>query len=102
VQKGRKNKNDVASSLECYMKEHGTTGQEAAAALTAMVEHAWRRINKAFMEIDRTLLPAVTLAVINQARTNVVVYCGGNDAYTFTGDLEGLVTSIFLKPFSVK
>jgi hypothetical protein len=55
-----------------------------------------------FMEIDRALLPAVTLAVINQARTNVVVYCGGNDAYTFTGDLEGLVTSIFLKPFSVK
>ena len=84
------------------MKEHGTTGEEAVAALTAMVEHAWRRINKAFMEIDRALLPAVTLAVINQARINEVVYYGGNDAYTFTGDLEGLVTSVFLKPVPVK
>ncbi|KAG0529963.1 hypothetical protein BDA96_05G143000 [Sorghum bicolor] len=99
--KGRKNKNDVASSLECYMKEHGTTGEEAAAALTAMVEQAWRRINKAFMEIDRGLLPAVTLAVINQARLSVVVYYGGKDAYTFTSDLEDLITSVFLKPIPV-
>jgi len=101
MQKGRKNKNDVASSLECYMKEHGTTGEEAAAALTAMVEQAWRRINKAFMEIDRGLLPAVTLAVINQARLSVVVYYGGKDAYTFTSDLEDLITSVFLKPIPV-
>ncbi|KAG2562229.1 hypothetical protein PVAP13_8KG252604 [Panicum virgatum] len=99
--KGRKNKNDVASSLECYMKEYGTRGEEAEAALSAMVEHAWRRINKACMEIDRGLLPAVKLAVINLARSNEIVYCRGNDAYTFTGDLEGLVTSLFLKPVPI-
>ena len=101
AQKGRKNKNDVASSLECYMKEYGTRGEEAAAALPAMVEHAWRRINKSCMEIDRGLLPAVKLAVINLARSNEIVYCRGNDAYTFTGDLEGLVTSLFLKPVPI-
>jgi hypothetical protein len=102
MQKGRKNANDVASSLECYMMEHGTTGMEATSALSAMVEHAWRRINKAFMDIDRALLPAVTLAVLNLARICEVVYYGGNDAYTFAGDLEGLITSIFLKPVPVK
>nr|TKW00912.1 hypothetical protein SEVIR_8G144000v2 [Setaria viridis] len=100
-EKGRKNINDVPSSLEsveCYRKEHGTTGELAAAALSAiMLEHALRRINNACMVIDRALLPAVKLAVINQAKTNEVGYIGGKDAYTFTGDLEGLVTSLFLK-----
>ncbi|CAL4987800.1 unnamed protein product [Urochloa decumbens] len=100
--KGRKNKNDVNSSLECYMKEHGTTGEEAAAALTGMVDHAWRRINQACMEIDnKKMLPAVKLAVINQASTSEIVYFGGNDAYTFCGDLEGLVASLFLKPIPI-
>ncbi|EES08562.1 hypothetical protein SORBI_3005G130500 [Sorghum bicolor] len=80
--KGRKNKNDIMTSLECYMKEHGTTGKEAAASLLEMVDSAWRRMNKAFMEIDRTLLPAVNVAVINQARVIEVVYYGGNDGYT--------------------
>jgi len=84
------------------MNEHGTTGTEAAAALSAMVEHAWRRINKAFMEIDRALLRALSLAVINQARTNEVVYFGGNDAYTFTDDLQGIIKSVFLKSAPVK
>ncbi|WVZ51481.1 hypothetical protein U9M48_002626, partial [Paspalum notatum var. saurae] len=99
--KGRKNKNDVASSLECYMRDHGCTGEEAAEALSAMVEQAWRRINKGFLEIDRALLPAVKLAVINLAMDNEIVYCGGKDAYTFTHDLEGLVTSLFLEPVPV-
>lgn len=101
VHKGRKNNNDVASSLECYMKDHGTTGDEATAALHAMVENAWRRINQACMEIDRALLPVMKLAVINQARTLEIVYCDGNDAYTYCGDLEGLVTSLFLKPLPI-
>lgn len=30
--KRRKNMKDVASTVECYMKEHGATGEEAVAA----------------------------------------------------------------------
>ncbi|KAJ1275673.1 hypothetical protein BS78_05G153900 [Paspalum vaginatum] len=99
--KGRKNKNDVASSLECYMEENGTTGDEATTVLKAMVEHAWRRINQACMVIDRALLPAVKFAVVNQSKTNEILYCDGQDAYTFGGDVVGLVTSLFLKPVPV-
>ncbi|WVZ89395.1 hypothetical protein U9M48_035810 [Paspalum notatum var. saurae] len=96
--KGRKNKNDMASSLECYMNEYGTTRDEATTILKAMVEHAWRRINQACMEIDRALLPAVKFAAVNQAKTSQILYCDGKDAFTFGGDLVGLVTSLFLKP----
>ncbi|KAL6649980.1 hypothetical protein ACP70R_014204 [Stipagrostis hirtigluma subsp. patula] len=96
-----KNKKDLATSLECYMNEHGATVEEAAAALYAMTEHAWRRINRACMEIDRALLPGAQLAVVSLARTIEIIYFGGNDAYTFSGDLQGLVTSLFLKPVPV-
>ncbi|CAL4987828.1 unnamed protein product [Urochloa decumbens] len=101
AQKGRKQKNDVANSLECYMMEHGTTAAQAATELSVMIEHAWRRINQASMAIDGSLLPAVKVAVINLARANEIMYCGSNDKYTFTGDLEGLVTSLFLKSIPV-
>ncbi|KAL6649982.1 hypothetical protein ACP70R_014206 [Stipagrostis hirtigluma subsp. patula] len=96
-----KNKKDQVSSLECYMNEHGAAVEEASAALYAMTEHAWRRINRACMEIDRTLLPGAQLAVVSLARTIEIIYLGGNDAYTFSGDLQGLVASLFLKPVPV-
>uniref|UniRef100_A0A0A9H1D9 Uncharacterized protein n=1 Tax=Arundo donax TaxID=35708 RepID=A0A0A9H1D9_ARUDO len=61
-----------------------------------MVEHAWRRINRACMEMDRALLPAAQL-VVNLTKTLEVIYLGGRDAYTFARDLKDLVISLFLK-----
>jgi hypothetical protein len=48
-----KNKKDVASDVECYMKEHGVTGEEATVKISTMVDQAWRRINRACMELGR-------------------------------------------------
>jgi hypothetical protein len=92
-----KNKKDVASSLECYMKEHHATGEEAIAAISARVEDMWREMNWACMDIDQELQPLVQL-VVKIARTNEIMYLGGRDAYTFGKDLEDHVTSLFLKP----
>nr|USM07607.1 beta-selinene synthase [Cymbopogon martinii] len=50
-----KNKKDVASSVECYAKEHGTSGEEAVTAIAEMAEHAWRRINRSCIEMDGAL-----------------------------------------------
>jgi hypothetical protein len=47
-----KNKKDTASSLECYMKEHHATWEEALAAISACVEDMWREMNWACMEIQ--------------------------------------------------
>ncbi|KAL6838260.1 hypothetical protein ACP4OV_031932 [Aristida adscensionis] len=95
-----KNKMDVASSVECYAKEHGMVGEEAVAAIVAMSEHAWRRINRECMEMDRALLPAAQL-VVNLTRTLEIIYLGGRDAYTYANDLRDLITSLFLKPAAV-
>jgi len=90
-----KNKKDVASSVECYAKEHGTSGEEAAVAIAGMAEHAWRTINRSCMEMDSALLPAAQL-VVNLTKTLEVIYLGGRDAYTFAADLKDLVVSLFL------
>lgn len=92
-----KNKKDAASSVECYMKEHQSTGDEAAAVVSARVEDMWRKLNQACMEIDHELQPLVHL-VVKIARTNEIMYVGGRDAYTFGKDLQDHVNSLFLKP----
>ncbi|KAL6659804.1 hypothetical protein ACP70R_002633 [Stipagrostis hirtigluma subsp. patula] len=98
--KGWKNQNDVASSVECYVEDHGTTGEEAVAAITTMVEHAWRRMNQSCMEMDHALLPAAQL-VVKLTRVLEIIYLRGRDAYTSGGDLKDLVTSLFLKPVPI-
>uniref|UniRef100_A0ACD6A9J9 Uncharacterized protein n=1 Tax=Avena sativa TaxID=4498 RepID=A0ACD6A9J9_AVESA len=95
-----KHKKDMPSSVECYMMENGTTGEEAVAAVTALLENRWRVLNRANMEIDRVLLPAAEV-VVNMARTNEIIYLKGRDGYTFGGDLKELVTDLFLKPVPV-
>ncbi|CAL4931146.1 unnamed protein product [Urochloa decumbens] len=96
-----KNKKDVSSTLECYMEEHGATGEEAFAAVTRMSELAWRRINQACLEMDPALLRAAQFAVVDLTRSVEFIYLGGKrDAYTFGGSLKDHVTSLFLKPVS--
>jgi eudesmane-5,11-diol synthase len=90
-----KNKKDAASSVECYSRERGVSGEESAAAIAGMAEHAWRTINRSCMEVGGELLPAARL-VVNLTKTLEVTYLGGRDAYTFAGDLRDLVVSLFL------
>lgn len=92
-----KAKKDMASSVECYAKEHGVTGEEAVAALGPVVEGGWRTINRARMVVKPELVPT-TQVVLNQSRMLEIIYLGGRDAYTFSGDLKDLVFSQFLKP----
>ncbi|KAF8708710.1 hypothetical protein HU200_030092 [Digitaria exilis] len=93
-----KNKKDVASSVECYIKEHGVTGDEAVAAIAAMVELAWRRINQGCLEMrDRALQPAAR-SVVGVSTTLEVMYLGGRDGYTFGRDIKDLIVRLFIDP----
>jgi hypothetical protein len=83
--------------MECYMRENGSTGEEAVAAIAAMTEHRWRVLNRACMEMDRALLPGVQL-VVSIARTCEVIYHRGRDGYTFGSHAKDLATALFLDP----
>uniref|UniRef100_A0A0D9VU91 Terpene synthase N-terminal domain-containing protein n=1 Tax=Leersia perrieri TaxID=77586 RepID=A0A0D9VU91_9ORYZ len=92
---GRSSSKDVPSTVECYVTEHGVGGEEAVAAVAAMVESAWRTINEACVEMDPALLPAARL-VVSLTRTLEVIYLNGRDGYTIGAGIKGLVTSFFL------
>lgn len=95
-----KNKNDVASTVESYMKEHGATGEEAMAAIKTMVEQAWRRINGACMELGRTMQPALQWLVA-MTRMLEVFYLHGRDGLTYGYDIKEIVAFLFLKQVPV-
>ena len=92
-----KSKKDMASSVECYIKEEGVTGEEALEVIAGLAEDAWKTINQACMEIDPVLLPAAQL-VVNLTRTLEVIYLGGRDGYTFGGDIKSIISALFLRP----
>ncbi|RLN23652.1 hypothetical protein C2845_PM07G29830 [Panicum miliaceum] len=94
--KRRKNMKDVASTVECYMKEHGATGEEAVMAIGRMVEQAWRRINRAYMEMDRTVEPAARL-LLGMTRMLEIYYLHGRDGLKYGRDIKELVAFLFLE-----
>lgn len=91
-----KNKNDVASTVESYMKEHGVTGEEAIAAIKTMVEQAWRRINGACTELGRTMQPALQW-LVDMTRMLEIFYLHGRDGLTCGYGIKEIVAFLFLK-----
>jgi hypothetical protein len=95
-----KNKNDVASTVESYMKEHGVTGEEAIAAIKTMVEQAWRRINGVCTELGRTMQPALQW-LVDMTRMLEIFYLDGRDGLTYGYDIKEIVAFLFLKQVPV-
>ena len=73
----------VASSLECYMKQHNTSRKDAIDQLRKMVDNAWKDINEACL--NPTQVPMTFLKpIVNLARVIDVLY-KDEDNYTNAG-----------------
>ncbi|KAJ1256686.1 hypothetical protein BS78_K335600 [Paspalum vaginatum] len=51
------------TAVDCYMKEHGATVQQAKKALHGLIEEHWRRINQEFLSNDKLPVPLLILLV---------------------------------------
>ncbi|NP_001141562.1 Tau-cadinol synthase-like [Zea mays] len=89
-----KNKNDVDSSVECYISEHGVTAEVAFAQISSLIEDAWKTINGARFENSK-LLPAVQ-RVADITASMPLMYGDNKDAFTFSDGLKGLIERLFL------
>nr|XP_020185205.2 tau-cadinol synthase-like [Aegilops tauschii subsp. strangulata] len=92
----RKCKGDAASSVECYIHEHGVTDKVAIARIDELIEEEWKILNKARFE-NHELLPALQ-PIIDLARSSSLFYDNRNDVYTLSTHLQETVESLFLKP----
>ncbi|CAO2145076.1 unnamed protein product [Urochloa humidicola] len=94
-------KNDFPTIVECYMEENSTTGEEAVEAVAEMVEQAWRRMNKTYIELERSIKPAAQY-VLNFVRSFECFYLqGSKDGLTYGRDVKELITLYFVKQVQV-
>ncbi|KAG8633416.1 hypothetical protein MANES_18G102125v8 [Manihot esculenta] len=83
-----------ASSVECYMKEHGVSEKEAIGEIQKMCENAWKDMNEACMK--PTAVPRALLKYyVNLARVIDFVY-KYMDSYTYASSLKQDISSLFL------
>ncbi|KAM3197012.1 hypothetical protein ACQJBY_072594 [Aegilops geniculata] len=94
-----KNRGDVESSVECYIHEHGVTGDQAFSAIYSLVEDGWKTTNQARFD-HGALLPAVQ-RIFNMAVSMQLYYDNGGDAYTFNMHIEEIVKKLFVKPIPI-
>lgn len=63
---------DVATSVECYMKEHNVTSEVALAKIGSFVDDAWKTLNQSLFE-HRALLP-ILQRVRNFAMSMMIIF----------------------------
>ncbi|XP_028807761.1 (-)-germacrene D synthase-like [Neltuma alba] len=90
----------VVSVLDCYMKEHGVTRQEAIEEFRRVVSNAWKDMNEELLrplEVDRPFL----MPPLNLARVMDVLY-KEEDNYTHAkGIMKNSITALLVDPVPV-
>ncbi|KAI7739806.1 hypothetical protein M8C21_024270, partial [Ambrosia artemisiifolia] len=97
--KEEQERNHVASSVECYMKQYGLSEEQTHELFTKLVEDSWKVINQESLrptEVPRSLL----MPPINLARVCDVLYARGDD-YNHAGiEMITHIKSLLVNPLS--
>ncbi|CAL9017431.1 unnamed protein product [Prunus brigantina] len=95
---GYKERGHVASSIDCYMKQHGVSEQETLDVFNKQVVDLWKDINEELL-IKPTVVPRpVLMRVFNLTRVVDLLYKRG-DGFTHVGKhMKDIVASLFLDP----
>ncbi|XP_074283896.1 valerianol synthase TPS8-like [Silene latifolia] len=96
----------VASGVECYMKEHNASRDEAVAMINRMLEDAWKEINEELFLVkanpNEDHLPKVVLQRILELSRVVDALYKVIDGYTYSAKLikEDIITT-YLRPITM-
>ena len=100
VNKGEQKRGHVVSSVECYMKQHGASKEEAYFEIRKLVAEVWKGINEDLLE-PREVPMCLLVRTLNLARLGEVNY-KVDDIYTRSeGHMKRLVQDAFVDPFPV-
>ncbi|KAE8674441.1 Sesquiterpene synthase [Hibiscus syriacus] len=94
----------VPSAVECYMRQHGVSEEEACSELKKQVQNAWKDINyeMIFSETTKVIPMPVLRRSLNLTRVIEFLYKDGDDQYTHVGKVtKDGVTSLLIDPVSV-
>ncbi|KAK8272363.1 hypothetical protein V6Z11_D11G325800 [Gossypium hirsutum] len=91
-----------ASAVECYMREHAVSEEEACSELMKQVENAWKDLNQEliFSEISKVIPGPVLTRILNLTRVLDFIYKNG-DGYTHVEkNTKDGITSLLIDPIS--
>nr|XP_010905142.1 alpha-humulene synthase [Elaeis guineensis] len=89
----------VSSAVHCYIKEHGTSVQEAYEKLRGMIEDEWKIMNQEYLCMT-TMPMSLIRPIINLTRMAETVYkkC---DSYTHSSSMmKDYIISLLVEPIS--
>ncbi|TXG67320.1 hypothetical protein EZV62_008595 [Acer yangbiense] len=90
----------VASSVECFMNQHGATEEETCNEFRKQVRSAWKDINEECLLPTVVPMPLLT-RILNLARVIDVIY-KDEDGYTHAGGfLKDFVASLLINPVPI-
>ncbi|CAL5374479.1 unnamed protein product [Camellia sinensis] len=92
---------DAPSGVQCYMREHGVSEEEACGKIREMVDIAWKDINEELQNPNRLLHLPLLLPTLNLSRMMEVIY-GHGDGYTNSkGQTKDIIISLLVNPITV-
>ena len=91
----------IASSIECYMKQHGLSEQQAYEKFHKQLENAWKDINEECLK--PTAVPMLLLSrLLNFARAADVMYKGQKDEFTHLGEvMKNNISMLLIDPVPI-
>ncbi|KAL7105738.1 hypothetical protein ACP275_07G063500 [Erythranthe tilingii] len=88
--------------VDCYMKHHGVSKQEALSKFAELVENAWKDVNKEWATRNCSVPKEMVEQLLNYARVAEVTYKGSEDGYTYPETfLAPQIVALFVDPIVI-
>ncbi|TVU42965.1 hypothetical protein EJB05_09392, partial [Eragrostis curvula] len=85
-----------ASTIQCYMLQHGTTMHDACDNIKELIEDSWKDMMRHYLKpTEQTNIVART--VVDFARTGDYMY-KKTDAFTFADTIKDMIELLYVKP----
>ncbi|KAF2918275.1 hypothetical protein DAI22_08g046100 [Oryza sativa Japonica Group] len=89
-----------ASTIQCYMLQHGTTIHEACIGIKELIEDSWKDMMKEYLAPTNLQPKIVARTVIDFARTGDYIYKQA-DSFTFSHTIKDMIASLYVEPYSI-
>ncbi|KAK2639398.1 hypothetical protein Ddye_027193 [Dipteronia dyeriana] len=87
----------VATSVECYMKQHRISKEEVIKLFRKEISDAWKDINQECLKPTAAVPIPILVCILNLSRVADLVYKDG-DGYTNSHILKDHISSVLLNP----
>ncbi|KAL1562168.1 (-)-germacrene D synthase [Salvia divinorum] len=97
-----KERGQVTTGIDSYMRENGVTKEEAKAKFWEMSMDAWKDINEEYLKESCYIAKDILMKIFNLERVLDVVYKNNEDGYTHPQKVfEPLIIALLVDPINV-